>query len=159
PVLVVDDNATNRRILLDTLSNWGLKPVAVEGGAVALMALYQAHEAGEPFPLVLLDCHMPEMDGFRLATEIKVRPALSATTIIMLTWAGQISDCERRRQIGLAACLTKPVKQAELLSAIVMALGHAARSAQQPADTSQAAPVEQGKRLRILLAEDNIVNQ
>ncbi|MEP7342769.1 MAG: response regulator, partial [Acidobacteriota bacterium] len=159
PVLVVDDNATNRRILEGVLTNWEMKPVVAEGGQAALIAMYQAREAGEPFPLVLLDCHMPEMDGYTLLAEIKQRPELADATIIMLTSAGESADCESHRKMGLAACLTKPVKQSELLSAIIRTLGKSSRAAKQPAHTTQPIPIEKSRNMRILLTEDNLVNQ
>src|SRR5581483_7196814 len=114
------------------LRNWKMKPVVLESGAAALQALEQASAAHAPVPLVLLDCHMPEMDGFTLAEEIKRRPHLAAATLLMLTSAGQASECERRRAIGLAACLTKPVKQSELLSTIVKTLNPTSLPATQP---------------------------
>ncbi|MEP7340012.1 MAG: two-component regulator propeller domain-containing protein [Acidobacteriota bacterium] len=162
PVLVVDDNATTRGILEGMLANWGMKPVAVEGGRAALMAMTQPRKADQPFALALLDWHMPEMDGFTLTAEIKQRPELANIPIIMLTSAGQGGDCESRRQMGIADCLTKPVKQSELLRAIVTTLGttldQPSPSATRPARADQESPTENGG-LRILLAEDNIVNQ
>ncbi len=160
PALIVDDNATNRRILNRTLSNWGMKPVPVESGHDALLAMDQACAAGAPFALVLLDCHMPEMDGFVLAAEIKQRPRLTGTPLIMLTSAGQVSDCERRRDLGIVACLTKPVKQSVLLSTIIKTLSKASSGALSwPARAAQPVPVSKSRSLRILLAEDNTVNQ
>jgi CheY-like chemotaxis protein/HPt (histidine-containing phosphotransfer) domain-containing protein len=108
---------------------------------------------------VLLDYHMPELDGFTLAIEIKRRPALAEATIIMLTSAGYTSDCERRRSIGLAACLTKPVKQSELLSTIITALNSSPQASARRARTAQVASTEGSKSMRILLTEDNLVNQ
>jgi CheY-like chemotaxis protein/HPt (histidine-containing phosphotransfer) domain-containing protein len=159
PVLVVDDNATNRRILEVTLTNWGMQPVVVEDGPAALRALEQARQAQAIFPLVLLDYHMPEMDGFTLAKAIKRRSAFAEATIIMLTSAGQTSDCERRRSIGLAACLTKPVKQSELLSTIITTLNNASQATARRARAVQATSTEGSKNMRILLTEDNLVNQ
>ncbi|MEP7340013.1 MAG: response regulator, partial [Acidobacteriota bacterium] len=163
PVLVVDDNATNRRILEGTLANWGMKPVAVEGGQAALIAMTQARKADQPFALALLDYQMPGMDGLMLTAEIKQRPELADTPIIMLTSAGQGSDNESRRALGLAACLTKPVKQSELLRAIVTTLGalpgQTSPSATLPARAARQSPTEKNGGLRILLAEDNVVNQ
>jgi PAS domain S-box-containing protein len=157
PVLVVDDNATNRRILSDTLNNWGMQPVVVESGPAALLALQQAYEAQTPFPLGLIDYHMPEMDGFTLTAAIKQQPELADITLIMLTSAGQNSDCERRQQLGLAACLTKPVKQAELLQTILTVLKPAPK-AELSAQTVPSTPII-GHSKHILLCEDNPVNQ
>ena len=155
PVLVVDDNSTNRRILEGMLKNWELRPVAVESGQLALQALEQACEAKTPFALALLDCHMPEMDGFMLAAEIQRRTALAGMPLIMLTSAGQNRECERHRALGISACLTKPARQAELLNAILLAFRKLSPAFEKPVP----APIEGGGSLRILLAEDNVVNQ
>jgi PAS domain S-box-containing protein len=158
PVLVVDDNATNRRILQEMLTNWRMKPTVVDGGAAALSVMQRAVETGEPFPLVLLDAMMPEMDGFTLAAEIKKRPAFAGAVLMMLSSAGQSGDGARCRQLGIETYLTKPIKQSDLLDAILNALSltfqHDAmhEPAMQP---PQAAP----RRLYVLLAEDNAVNQ
>jgi PAS domain S-box-containing protein len=153
-VLAVDDNATNRRILEDMLTNWGMKPVVVEGGQAALMAMYQARETEKPFALALLDCHMPGMDGFMLAAEIKRRPGLAATPLIMLTSAGQTAEIYAS---GIAAYLTKPVKQSDLLKAIIRTLADTSQTTTWPAPPAQI--IQGSKSLRILLAEDNVVNQ
>jgi two-component system, sensor histidine kinase and response regulator len=159
PVLAVDNNATNRRILENVLANWGMRPVVVADGQSALIAMYQAHEAGEPISLVLLDSQMPEMDGFMLAAEIKRRPALSSATLIMLTAAGQMCDSERLREHGIATSLTKPIRQAELLNTIIAMLGQSVRTNTQPNRTLQRTRTEGTGGLHILLAEDNAVNQ
>jgi PAS domain S-box-containing protein len=157
PVLVVDDNATNRRILKDMLTNWGMKPVVVESGAAALLALQEAAAAQTPFPLGLIDCHMPEMDGFMLATAIKQQPALADILLIMLTSAGHLNDCERRRKLGLAACLTKPAKQADLMQTILTTLSPALQHA-TPAQLANTPSTTVASK-HILLCEDNLVNQ
>jgi two-component system sensor histidine kinase/response regulator len=157
PVLAVDDNATNRRILENTLTRWGLRPVVVASGPAALLALEQAQATGQPFPLALLDYHMPGMDGLNLATEIKQRPALSATTLVMLTSASQSVAAERLRQIGIAANLSKPVRQAELFNTITTLLSQAAYHP-APAVPPPARSVERSG-LHILLAESNVVNR
>jgi CheY-like chemotaxis protein/HPt (histidine-containing phosphotransfer) domain-containing protein len=102
---------------------------------------------------------MPEMDGFMLAGEIMRRPGLEGTPLIMLTSAGQTRDCERRRALGIAACLTKPVKQSELLRAIITTLSKSLPVAARPPQAPHSAPIKKGKTMRILLAEDNIINQ
>jgi signal transduction histidine kinase/CheY-like chemotaxis protein len=159
--LIVDDNPTNRRILTNTLDKWGMKPSAVESGPKALAAMNQAREEGKPFALALIDGQMPEMDGYLLASEIKKRPALAGTVLIMLTSAGQAIDCESRRKLGIAACLTKPVKQSLLLSNILQAVSKSPLAALlRPA--TPILPAEAGIKsngLHILLAEDNAVNQ
>ncbi len=156
PVLVVDDNATNRRILGDMLRHWDIAPVLVESGRQALAALHAAADAGKPFPLVLLDNMMPEMDGFMLAEEIVRHPGLARSTLMMLSSADRHKDIARCRDSGIQTYLTKPIKRAELQAAILSALGgapvhemHGARRA-----------VTAGARsLRVLLTEDNVVNQ
>jgi two-component system sensor histidine kinase/response regulator len=158
PVLVVDDNATNRRMLEEMISNWRMKPVAASNGPAALKAMKRAQAEGNPFQVVLLDGHMPEMDGFEVATKVKKDPRLKQATVILLTSAGRREDLTRAKGLGAAAALTKPVKQSELWDAIVTAL-HA------PADVKRrtaAAPSKTGdaqRPLRILVAEDNPVNQ
>ena len=122
-VLVVDDNATNRQILLKMLTNWHTNPTAVESGARAITALREAQGLGRIYPLILLDAQMPEMDGFALAECIKRNPDWKTATIMMLSSAGQRGDAKRCRDLGVAAYLTKPVRQDELLDAILTALG------------------------------------
>jgi CheY-like chemotaxis protein len=156
PVLVVDDNATNRRILQDVLTNWRMRPTLVEGGRPALAALREAVQAGEPFPLVLLDGHMPEMDGFQLAEHIQAAPDLAGVTLLMLTSAGRPEDVERCRRLGIRAYLMKPVKQSELFDSILTALSVSSWEPMLPEET---APREPQRPLRVLLAEDNVINQ
>jgi two-component system sensor histidine kinase/response regulator len=154
-VLVVDDNATNRRILQEMLAGWHLAPTVVESGPVALEAMRQRAAAGEPFELVLLDCMMPGMDGFQLAEQIQRHPELAGATVMMLSSSGHPGDVARCRDLGIAVSLLKPLKQSELLDAILSALG---RLSPRPGATLAARPADR-RPLRILLAEDNIVNQ
>jgi PAS domain S-box-containing protein len=158
PVLVVDDNATNRRILEDTLASWRMKPSSVEAVPAALDQLRQAIDSGRPFPLVLLDAHMPEMDGFSMVEKLREDPKLADTLIIMLTSAGQRGDGARCRELGVAAYLNKPIGRSELLSAIlrVMQAGVPERT---PSPLVTRHSLREETRLRILLAEDNAVNQ
>jgi CheY-like chemotaxis protein/nitrogen-specific signal transduction histidine kinase/HPt (histidine-containing phosphotransfer) domain-containing protein len=158
PVLVVDDNATNRRILRDLLASWHMKPTAVAGAKEALAALNQAAAAGRPFALAVLDVMMPEVDGFTLAEQIKQRPELAQTALLMLTSSGQPEEAARCRALGIDTYLMKPVKQPDLLDGILAALR---LSLQRPgsARPGGAAAPEAGRPLRILLAEDNVVNQ
>jgi two-component system, sensor histidine kinase and response regulator len=159
PVLVVDDNATNRRILEETLRQWHAKPVIASGAASAFAGMKKAHARGEPFRLVLLDCLMPEMDGFALAEQIRQDPDLVSTKLLMLSSAGQASVASRCREMGLAGCLTKPVKPSELFDAIAAALGNPVEPVAQPASATGPSATETSRRLRVLLAEDNPVNQ
>jgi len=107
-VLVVDDNATNRRILHGMLTRWHMRPTLVDSGRAALEAVDEASRKGKPFSIALLDFQMPEMDGFELAGLIKQRPDLAATTIMMLSSVGQRGDSLRCKELGVAAYLTKP---------------------------------------------------
>jgi len=159
PVLVVDDNATNRHILAEVLANWQMRPTVVAGGRAALAALEKADREGEPFALILLDSDMPEMDGFALARYIQQRPDLAGARIMMLSSAGRQGDAARCRELGIVRFLLKPLKQSELLDAIVNALEATFSPTTRPAEESRV-PVRPGQRiLRVLLAEDNAVNQ
>lgn len=159
PVLVVDDNAANRQILLRLLCNWHAQPLAVESGAKAITILSEAQTSGRKFPLILLDAQMPSMDGFALAECIKRNPQWESATIMMLTSAGQRGDAKRCREIGVAAYLTKPVRREELLDAILTALGTAPIKEARPALVTRHSLRENRNHLRILLAEDNAINQ
>ena len=164
-VLVVDDNATNRRILQEILRNWQMNPTVVDGGPQALAALQFAAAAGAPFPLVLLDAHMPDMDGFTVAAHVRQRPQLANTVIIMVTSSGQPADTERCRTLGIAAHLLKPLKQSDLLRALLSACGprppieSVADAAQSTHGVDPPADLTHDPfHLRVLLAEDNAVN-
>lgn len=158
PVLVVDDNFTNRRVLQGMLSRWGIRPTAVEGGRSALQALEIAKSTGRPFPLILLDGQMPEMDGFTLAEHIQKDPELVGATIMMLTSTGHLGDAVRCRELGISAYLVKPIRQGELLDAICQVLQKAPQKETVPLITRHT--LREGKnRSRVLLAEDNVVNQ
>jgi PAS domain S-box-containing protein len=161
PVLIVDDNSTNRRVLMEILTRWGMKPTAVEGGRPALLALQIASDMGRPFRLILLDGQMPEMDGFTFAQQLKSHPNLMRTTIMMLTSADQLGDATLCRKLGISAYLVKPVRQSELLDMICRSLQE---STQDPAHDSgqviRTRPVNgMANQSRVLVAEDNAVNQ
>jgi signal transduction histidine kinase/CheY-like chemotaxis protein len=157
--LIVDDNSTNRRILEEVLLGWHLRPTQCEDGRKALPCLEQAHAEGKPFRLVLLDAQMPDIDGFSVAEGIKKQPHLAGTTIILLTSAGLKGDAARCRELGIKAYLPKPVRRADLLQAIRMLLSaQTDASGELPLLTTHALR-EYRSRLRILLAEDNRVNQ
>ena len=159
PVLVVDDNATNRRILEEMLTSWRMRPTMVASGAEALRELENARHSGTPYRLVILDAMMPEMDGFALAERIRDRPDLASPALVMLSSAAHADHAERSRKCGVACYATKPVKQSDLLDVIMTGLGEPAvttrRSFGDAADVSSAS----SRPLRILLAEDNEVNQ
>ena len=159
-VLVVDDNATNRRILAEMLRRWEMVPSSAAGALQALQMLREAQQSGRPHGLVLTDANMPEMDGFDLAERIKQDPELGSTVIMMLTSGDRPGDVARCEQLGIASYLTKPVKQSELFDAILIALGVAAEeeSLETPGTLAAAAP-RRLPPLRILLAEDSLVGQ
>ncbi|MGO9274727.1 MAG: response regulator, partial [Terriglobia bacterium] len=160
-VLVVDDNPTNRRLLGEMLERWGMKPVLAESGALALAALEQAKESAAPFALLLADVNMPQMDGFTLVERIRQHEDLRQTTIMMLTSVGQRGDAARCRELGIAAYLIKPIAQSQLLDAILNVLGTRAQPADEPRLNliTRHSLRERPRKLRILLAEDNAVNQ
>jgi two-component system sensor histidine kinase/response regulator len=157
-VLVVDDNLTNRRILDDLLARWGMKPTLAEDGQCALRILEQAFDEHEPFALLLTDGNTTDMGGFHLVQEIRKHPALSVATIMMLTSGGQREDAARCRALGLAGYVTKPVGEAELLDAVLRATGSTHSDATRAPVTARGLP-KQRRSLRILLTEDNVVNQ
>jgi PAS domain S-box-containing protein len=170
PVLVVDDNATNRRILQEMLTNWGMRPTAVAGGREALAALENAAAAGDPYLLVLTDAMMPEMDGFTLAERIKGREKFADAVILMLSSADRAGDAARCRRLGLARYVVKPIKQSELFDAIVNEVGVPADPVAPPEglvsltaarpDLRPDRPAAPPRRpLRVLVAEDNLINQ
>jgi CheY-like chemotaxis protein len=120
-VLVVDDNATNRRILEVMLGDWRMRPTAVDGAPAALAELGRAAKAGQPYPLVLLDAMMPGVDGLTLARQIRQAPALGRPVVLLLSSAGQPNAS--LADSGIAASLLKPVKPSDLLALIQSALG------------------------------------
>jgi two-component system sensor histidine kinase/response regulator len=157
PVLVVDDNETNRLILREMLANWRMRPTTVPDAASALAELRRARQSGTPYRVVLTDVHMPVMDGFQLAENIKTNSAFEGTLILMLTSGDSQGDVERCRQVGGSAHLIKPIKQSELFDAIVASLGTAEVVRPAPQVPSPAARAT--RPLKILLAEDSTTNQ
>jgi PAS domain S-box-containing protein len=158
PVLVVDDNETNRFICQELLTHWGMAPACAASGADALMALEDAAASGKPVRLVLLDVMMPNMDGFEVAKQISRLALAAEPTILMLSSAGRAEDLQRAVQCGVARCLTKPVAQSELLDAITNSLGVAAAATGARDSICDDRPAEFAPR-RVLLAEDGLVNQ
>jgi two-component system sensor histidine kinase/response regulator len=158
-VLVVDDNATNRQILEKTLGYWRMQPTAVSTATAALSLLHDSKAAGVPFGLLVADCHMPDVDGFMLVEQIQKSPDLSSLVTIMLTSGGQRGDGTRCKELGIAAYLIKPVLQADLLDALLQVLASSNR-VDKPAQVVTRHSLREGRvPLRILLAEDNLVNQ
>jgi PAS domain S-box-containing protein len=157
PVLIVDDSATNRRILEEVFTNWHMRPIAVESGAAALDTLEESLRA-EPFAVVLLDGHMPDMDGFSVAERISHDRRYAGIKLVMLTSAGQPEDVARCRKLGISAHLTKPIKQSELFDVIVSAIGRpVVERPRAPQRRKKARPTQ--RKLQVLVAEDNQVNQ
>ena len=158
PVLLVDDNTTNRRVLLEMTRGWGMRPTASDSGTAALDTMKQAETSGYGFRLAIIDGHMPGMDGFELAARIKSDPHLSGAMIMMLTSAGQRGDAARCRELGIVAYLLKPIRKSELLGAILTVLGQRPDAPATDFVTRHTLS-EAHKKLRILVAEDNLVNQ
>jgi PAS domain S-box-containing protein len=157
-VLVVDDNSTNRRILGDTLKRWGMKHQLEISAEAGLRALQEAHNQGVPFQLVLSDMQMPEVDGFSFVAKIRENPQLAGVTVLMLTSGRRQGDVARGKALGVASHLSKPVARAELLVAIQQALGKV-EVKERSTLTTQSSLRPPGQGVRILLAEDNKVNQ
>jgi len=155
-VLVVDDNATNRRILDEILRSWQMAPTVAPSAAEAVRLLLEAQKKGEPYRLVLTDAHMPGTDGFMLASQIKQDPAMGSTVVMMLTSGDSPEDTQRCEELGISAYLLKPIKQSELLEAIELALGI---SVPKRKLLAAAAQPKHAQGLQILLAEDSLVNQ
>jgi signal transduction histidine kinase/DNA-binding response OmpR family regulator len=159
PALVVDDNATNLRIFEETLVGWGMRPTLAAGGPQAIAALGQVTGKNNAYPLILLDAQMPELDGFSVAKAIKQDRNHSESIMIMLTSAGMRGDGERCRELGITAYLAKPVRRSDLLEAIKMALVSHQRSEKSSPVITRHLLRESRRQLKILLAEDNAVNQ
>jgi CheY-like chemotaxis protein len=160
PVLVVDDNATNRHILSRVLENWHMVPVVVDSGQAAIKAMETAAKTGGSFALILLDCQMPQMSGFDLVEHLKSHPGMSSAPIVMLTSSASVrGDEERCRQLGIAAYLSKPVKQSDLMAAIIKVLGNNASKVAQVKLVNAPKPAEKLLgQANVLLVEDNHVN-
>jgi len=158
-VLVVDDNATNRLLLAKMLERWKMRPSQAANAAQAMQRLQEAKQAGSPFNLVIVDVQMPEVDGFALVEQFGKQSDLGDFAVVMLTSAGQPGDAARCRELGIAAYLTKPVGQEELLLTILAVLEEREPRMAAPHLVTRHTVRERGRHLRILLAEDNAVNQ
>jgi two-component system, sensor histidine kinase and response regulator len=159
PVLVVDDNAASLRVLGETLRSWGMQPCPVSTAGDAIDALRGAHSGGHPFSLMIADAHMPGTDGFDLVESLRRDPDLAGTQVVMLTSVGRRGDALRCRELGIEACLAKPVGLGELRRVLV-ANGPRVDGPESSPQAGQA-EAERGAEHggRILLAEDNPVNQ
>ena len=157
-VLVVDDNATNRRILEEMLASWQMRPHAVSNAGTAMDALREASPTDDRFHVVLSDCQMPNVDGFTLARQIKRDQRLRNTPVVLLTSVGRAGDAERCRRLGVDAFLTKPVKHSDLLDTLTTLFGVSTRGEKSRPATKTAAGSPH-RSLHILVAEDNAVNR
>jgi CheY-like chemotaxis protein/HPt (histidine-containing phosphotransfer) domain-containing protein len=155
PVLVVDDNATTRGILEQQLQSWSMRPACAPNAEQAIAALQAAAQQGTPYPLVLLDSDMPGQDGFTLAGRLREHASLCQHVIMMLHAGDELGSVARCESLGVAAYLHKPAKESELSEAVCLALGLTEAST----DEAVAATKAPQRRLRILLAEDSLVNQ
>jgi signal transduction histidine kinase/DNA-binding response OmpR family regulator len=162
-VLVVDDNATNRKLLRMLLGSWGCKHTEVESGVGALAALRDAKRLGRPYNIALIDYQMPEMDGEVLSRAIKADATIADTPLVMLTSVGSIGEVSRMEQAGLAAYLTKPLKQSHLFDCIstVAATPHTPETLSKTRIITKHAleQMRERSKVRVLVAEDNPVNQ
>ena len=158
-VLVVDDNPMNRRVLEKTISHGGMEPTTVPDGPAALDAMLAAHRESKPFDVILIDSLMPEMDGFELTERIRGHADIAESLVVMLTSVGQRGDAQRCSELGIAGYLSKPTRRADLLATIRYALS--AKAGQQPRPTlvTRHSLRQHRRNRRILLAEDNPVNQ
>jgi CheY-like chemotaxis protein len=151
PVLVVDDNVTNQRILAEMFWNWKMDPTTAASAQEALSHMQRMAARGCPFALVVADVHMPGMDGFDLAARVKDTPGLADAVIMMLTPGEKGGDLERCREMGVAGYLVKPVRKAELRAAIVNAL--------RERPLSRHGSTREAPRSHILVAENDVGNQ
>ena len=157
PILVVDDNQTNRQILDTMLNGWGMKPIVAASAKDAFEILHESELAGEPIRLVLSDVNMPGNDGFELVEWIRSKKEIAGTKVIMLTSGSRHGDFERKQELQIAAHLMKPVKQSDLFDAIGDALNVTEKSNVSHSEITE--PKGDLGPLKILLAEDNLVNQ
>jgi CheY-like chemotaxis protein len=157
-VLVVDDNATNRRILVDLVRRWGMEPAMADYGPRAMEMARDAVSRGRPYHLVLSDVHMPEMDGFELAGRLVADPDMGRPLVMLLTSAARPGDGDRVRRLGLAGYILKPILPGELQEGIRKALGTVGAEPEGSRRTATG-PGAAKRSLRILLAEDNKVNE
>jgi two-component system sensor histidine kinase/response regulator len=161
-VLIIDDNATNRHILRDQLQSWGCRFSEVPGGREALDALQGAAAQNDPFDIAIIDMQMPHMDGEMLGARIKQTPSIRDTAMVMMTSMGDRGDAKRFTEIGFAAYLTKPVKSSQLFDCLTTVIGGKQQeTSEQPLPIITRHSLAEDKRrcFKILLAEDNLVNQ
>ena len=158
-VLVVDDNATNRRILAAMLSNWRMCPVSAADGFAALSELRRAQKKGERFGLIIMDVNMPELDGFQVIEQIRADDKFKDITIMMLSSASRTADAEKCKQLGVASYMSKPITQSTLLDNIVTVLSESSAKIRMNRPMMGRKELPKQNRIKILLVEDNTVNQ
>ncbi len=163
-VLMVDDNETNRKIVYEQVTSWGMRNGSAEDGQSALKLLRSAAEAGEPYDLVIIDMQMPGMDGMELARTIKADPSIAPTKLVMASSGGRRADGEEARGAGIEVYLTKPVKQSQLYDALATIMGTPrgdglGRRGEEKRLVTYGHEDEVRSRARVLVAEDNTVNQ
>jgi len=167
-VLIVDDNSMNRRVLHEQITSWGMRNGSYAEAPQVPQVLREARAAGDPYHVALLDYQMPEMDGATLAAAIKADPLLRDTVLIVLTSVGHSSEVRRMLGGGIDACLIMPVRQSQLLNTLATAWSKKLQSGlairtnaprEIPTPTSKLAGRFAGAGGRVLVAEDNAVNQ
>jgi CheY-like chemotaxis protein len=159
PVLVVDDNRSNRLILAEIVTSWGMRPTLAAGGQQALEEMRRQAALGTPFPLVLLDAGMPHFDGFDVASAIKAAPELGSASVMMLSSSDLSAEIARCNALGVTCFVRKPVKQSELFDAIVTAANIAPPPAAGAGEDSALLLAAAPRKLNVLVAEDHPVNQ
>lgn len=155
-VLIVDDNATNREILHNQVTSWGMRSDRAENAPRALTLLREAAEGDDPYGIAILDWHMPDMDGTELAMHILNDPLLSGTRLVVLSSAGD--QVQATADMDIQCYLTKPIRQQQLLHCLLQAQGKEPRAETATLERLPKA-VEAPLDARVLLAEDNPVNQ
>jgi CheY-like chemotaxis protein len=161
---IVDDNATNRKILHQQMAAWGMHVGSAEGGLHALEELRSAVERGEPYHIAVLDLQMPGMDGLELAQRIKTDPTLTSTRLLLLTSLGQYNMAKNTYRAGVEALLTKPVRQAQLFNCLTTMLGPSGGSPSTSSEPEAPSGENTGedayeRQAYVLLAEDNAANR
>jgi PAS domain S-box-containing protein len=159
PILVVDDNSTNRRILEDSVTRWKMIPTTVESAEAALKVLQLCLATNATLPLILTDAHMPEIDGFGLVDRIRHNPLLASIKIVILTSGGERGDAVRCQKLGVAAYLSKPFDRLELRDVLLHVLAGNPAGPEKRDLITRHTLVEQQRPLTFLVAEDNAVNQ
>jgi len=161
-ILIVDDNATNRKIVRGQLKFWGCNCDEAIDGVAALEELNRAAKDGNPYDIAILDMLMPGMDGAELGSKIKSNPKLKSTILVMLTSIGMRGDAARMKEIGFEAYLTKPIKQSSFFDCLVSVAGEKKiekTMGNSSIITKHSMNESQKRKVNILVAEDNLINQ